>query len=58
MKFNEINESKSGLNNLGCLVRIEKTKGGLIYFIDSTKDICKIIKNQKELDTILENNKF
>ena len=58
MKLNEIKGNLTGLNNLNCLVRIEKTKSGIVYFIDSTKEICKIIENQNQLDLILENNKF
>ena len=58
MKLENINGTKTGLNNLDCLVRIEKTKGGIVYFIDDTKGICTIIKNQEQLNAILDNNKF
>ena len=36
---------KTGLNNLGCLVTVEKLNGKFFY-IDQTKGICKEVKEE------------
>ena len=57
MKLNEITETIYGQNNLNCLVKLENVNGK-IYFSDFTKNKFFQVWDNKQLNQILENNKF
>ena len=57
MKLSEIKRTITGTNNMACLVSLEYTCGH-VWFVDNTKNICKKVTTQRQLNNILANNNF
>ena len=57
MKLEDIKETISGLNDLGCLVELQ-VKNNKVFFVDDTRWTYTEVDTQEKLDKILEDNTF
>lgn len=57
MNLQEIKNTIYGRNNLDCLVSLENVNGK-IWFSDFTKNICRKVYTQEQLNDIVQNNSF
>lgn len=57
MKLEDIKETISGLNDLGCLVELQVVNDK-VYFVDDTRWIHTEVKTQDKLNEVLRNNTF